>query len=116
VGDPVVLSADVHSTWFNDLVVDPDDPDARVVASELVAPAISSRFVGDAEVKASLATLNPWTRYFDGSRRGYLLMDVDRDRWQVRARTVAAVTTRSSPVRTTATFVVAAGRPGVVPG
>ncbi|WP_198949902.1 alkaline phosphatase [Kineosporia sp. A_224] len=116
IANPVVLSADVHSTWFNDLVVNPDDPDAPVVASELVAPAISSHFVGEAEVRAGLATLNPWTRYFDGSRRGYLLMDVDRDRWRVSARTVDSVTTRSSPVRTTATFVVAAGRPGVVPG
>ncbi|WP_088316415.1 alkaline phosphatase [Kineosporia sp. R_H_3] len=114
VANPVVLSADVHSTWFNDLVVDPDDPHAPVVASELVAPAISSRFVGDAEVRRTLRSLNPWTRYFDGSRRGYLLMDVDRDRWLVRARTVESVTSRTSPVRTTARFAVAAGTPGVV--
>jgi alkaline phosphatase D len=114
IANPVVLSADVHSTWFNDLVVNPDAAGSRVVASELVAPAISSRFVGDAEVKADLGTLNPWTRYFDGSRRGYLLMDVDRDRWRVRARTVDDVTVPVSPVRTTATAVIAAGRPGVV--
>jgi alkaline phosphatase D len=114
VANPVVLSADVHSTWLNDLVVNPEDPHAPVVATELVAPAISSRFVGEADVRRTLGALNPWTRYFDGSRRGYLLMDVDRDRWLVRARTVDSVATRTSPVRTTATFAVAAGSPGVV--
>ncbi len=114
VGNPVVLSADLHSTWFNDLVVNPDDPHARPVATELVATSISSPLVSHLRIKSTLARLNPWCRYYDGSRRGYLLMDVDRNRWLATARTVDSVTTRTSPVRTTATCAVEAGRAGVV--
>lgn len=117
VSNPVVLAGDIHSTWMNDLVVDPQDPAAKVVASEFVSTSISSDFpiAFDAPIKATLPTLNPRTRYFDGSRRGYLRMDVDRTRWLAEARTVDSIATRTSPVSTTARFAVEAGRPGVVP-
>ena len=117
VANPVVLGGDIHSTWFNDLVVDPDDPNAPVVASEFVSTSISSDFpIGfDAPIKALLPRDNPRTRYFDGSRRGYLLMDVDRERWLAQARTVDSIATRTSAVTTTAAFAVAAGTPGIVP-
>jgi alkaline phosphatase D len=36
-------------------------------------------------------------------------------RWPSEERTVESVATRTSPVTTTAAFVTAAGRPGVVP-
>jgi len=117
IGNPVVLSGDIHSTWMNDLVLNPDDPAAAVIASEFVSTSISSDFpIGfDAPIKATLATLNPKTRYFDGSRRGYLRMTVDRHHWLAEARTVASIATRTSPVSTTARFAVAAGTPGIVP-
>jgi len=117
VRNPVVLGGDIHSTWMNDLVADPDDPHAPVVASEFVATSISSDFpIGfDGPIKALNPQLNPRTRYFDGSRRGYLLMDVDRERWLAQARTVDSIATRTSPVTTTASFAVEAGKPGIVP-
>jgi alkaline phosphatase D len=115
--NPVVLGGDIHSTWMNDLVIDPDDPDAKVVASEFVSTSVSSSFIDvvDESVKRTLPTMNPRTRYFDGSRRGYLLMDVTPERWQARARTVSSIATRTAPVTTTAAYVVEAGRPGIVP-
>jgi alkaline phosphatase D len=117
VRNPVVLAGDIHSTWMNDLVVDPDDPHAVPVASEFVATSISSDFPAafDAPVKAANPTLNPRTRYFDGSRRGYLRVHVTRERWLTEARTVDSIATRTSPVSTTARFAVEDGRPGVVP-
>lgn len=117
VHNPVVLSGDIHSTWMNDLVLDPADPDAKVIASEFVSTSISSSFptAYDGPIKATLAALNPKTRYFDGSRRGYLRVHVDRDRWLTEARTVDSIATRTSPVSTTARFAVADGTPGVVP-
>jgi alkaline phosphatase D len=112
-----VLSGDIHSTWMNDLVINPDDPHAPVVASEFVSTSISSAFidVADGPIKKTLAKLNPRTRYFDGSKHGYLLMDVDRRRWLTQARTVASIATRTSPISTTAAFAVEAGTPGIVP-
>jgi alkaline phosphatase D len=117
VSNPVVLSGDIHSTWMNDLVLNPDDPAAKVIASEFVSTSISSDFPAafDAPVKATLATLNPRTRYFDGSRRGYLRVDVNRQRWLTEARTVDSIATRTSPISTTARFAVAHGTPGIVP-
>jgi alkaline phosphatase D len=117
VRNPVVLSGDIHSTWMNDLVLDPDDPAAAVIASEFVSTSISSDFPAafDAPIKATLAALNPKTRYFDGSRRGYLRVDVDRERWLTEARTVSTIATRTAPVSTTARFAVPSGKPGIVP-
>ncbi len=117
VTNPVVLSGDIHSTWMNDIVVDPDDPHAPVVASEFVSTSISSAFLDafDTPIKQTLSTLNPRTRYYDGSRRGYLLMDVNSQRWLTQARTVASIASRTSPISTTAAFAVEAGTPGIVP-
>ncbi len=115
--NPVVLAGDIHSTWMNDLVADPDDPHAPVVASEFVTTSISSDFpvAFDAPIKASLGVLNPRTRYFDGLNRGYLLCDVTPERWLTEVRSVATIATPTAPVTTTAAFAVEAGAPGVVP-
>jgi alkaline phosphatase D len=62
-----------------------------------------------------LAVLNPKTRYFDVSRHGYPRVDVNRERRLTEARTVDAITTRTSAIPTTAQFVVESGRPGIFP-
>jgi alkaline phosphatase D len=54
-------------------------------------------------------------RYFDGSRRGYLRCELTKDAWRTDARTVDSIEVRESPTRTTASFVVESGRPGLVP-
>jgi len=94
-----------------------DDPGAAVVAAEFVATSISSNFSPDRvpAIEQANPVLNPHVRYFQARRRGYLRMDVNRERWLTEERTVESVATRSSPVATTAAFVTAAGRPGVVP-
>jgi alkaline phosphatase D len=117
VRNPVVLAGDIHSSWFSDLRVNPDDLAAPVVASEFVATSISSDFPAafDAPLKAANPVLNPHVRFFDGSRRGYLRMHVDRQRWLTEQRSAATISAPDAPVSTTAAFVTEAGRPGVVP-
>lgn len=117
VANPVVLAGDIHSSWFSDLRVDPDDLAAPVVASEFVATSISSSFPAafDAPLKQANPLLNPQVKFFDGSLHGYLRVSVDRRRWLTEQRSVASIATRTSPVSTTAAFVTEAGRPGVVP-
>jgi len=117
VADPVVLAGDIHSTWFSDLRVNPDDVAAAPVAVEFTATSISSDFPAafDAPLKAANPSLNPHVRYFDGSRRGYLRCDVTPERWLAEARTVDGITTRTSPVSTTASWVTVSGRPGLTP-
>jgi 2-methylisocitrate lyase-like PEP mutase family enzyme len=95
----------------------PSDPDARAVATEYVATSISSGFdpAADAALREVNPVLNPHVRYFDGARRGYLRIDVNRRRLRVEQRSADTVATRRSPVRTTAAFMIEVGVPGVTP-
>ena len=117
IRNPVVLAGDIHSSWFSDLKLDFDDPASKTVSVEFTATSVSSDFPAafDAPLKAVNPTLNPHVRYFDGSRRGYLRCELTKDAWRTDARTVDSIEVRESPTRTTASFVVEAGRPGVVP-
>ena len=117
ISSPVVLAGDAHSSWFSDLTLNFDDPGAAVVAAEFVATSISSNFSPALvpAIEQANPVLNPHVRYFQARRRGYLRMDVNRERWLTEERTVESVATRNSPVATTAAFVTAAGLPGVVP-
>ena len=117
VPNPVVLAGDIHSSWFSDLRIVRDDLASAPVAVEFTATSISSDFpiAFDGPIKNANPQLNPHVRYFDGSRRGYLRMDIDRKRWLTDARTVDSIAVRQSPVRTTASWAVPAGKPGLVP-
>ena len=117
ISNPVVLAGDTHSSWFSDLTLNFDDPGAAVVAAEFVVTSISSNFRPALVplIEKANPVLNPHVRYFQGLRRGYLRMDVNRERWLTEERTVESIATRTSPVATTAAFVSAAGLPGVVP-
>jgi alkaline phosphatase D len=115
VRNPIVLAGDIHSSWFSELKRDFDDPASPTVAVEFTATSVSSDFPAafDAPLKAVNPTLNPHVRYFDGSRRGYLRCELTRDAWRTDARTADSIEVRESPTRTTASFVVEAGRPGL---
>jgi alkaline phosphatase D len=117
VRNPVVLAGDIHSSWFSDLKLNFDDTSSAAVASEYVATSITSDFpiAFDAPIKTWNPLLNPHVRFFDGSLRGYLRMDVDRQRWRTEQRSVASIATRTSPVTTTAAYATESGVPGVVP-
>lgn len=117
IRNPVILAGDIHSSWFSDLKLDFDDPASKTVSVEFTATSVSSDFPAafDAPLKAVNPTLNPHVRYFDGSRRGYLRCELTKDSWRTDARTVDSIDVRESPTRTTASFVVENGRPGLQP-
>ncbi|WP_367325664.1 alkaline phosphatase [Streptomyces sp. HUAS ZL42] len=117
VANPVVLAGDIHSSWFSDLRIDRDDLSSDPVAVEFTATSVSSDFpiAFDAPLKAYNPVLNPHVRFFDGSRRGYLRLNIDRHQWITDARTVDSIAVRQSPVTTTASWAVAAGEPGLKP-
>ena len=117
VANPIVLAGDAHSSWFSDLRIERDDLTSDPVAVEFTATSVSSDFplAFDAALKTYNPVLNPHVRYFDGSRRGYLRLNIDRQQWITDARTVASIAVRQSPVSTTASWAVAAGEPGLNP-
>jgi alkaline phosphatase D len=91
ITDVAVLTGDIHSSWAMDVATNPwtgYDPatGAGSVAIELVTPAISSPpLFASAELKQRAALLRPLARhlkYLEGEHRGYVLLDVTRDRLQ----------------------------------
>ncbi len=100
--NPVVLSGDWHSHWVNDILAG----DA-VVASEFVGTSISSGIGWDAAVRQGLP-VNPHVKLYNGSYRGYVMCEVDRQRWRSTLRVVLDAAT----VRTLAVFEVRDGVPG----
>jgi len=110
----VVLGGDVHSFWVTDLKPDFGDPRSPVVATEFVGTSITSQFRRpQSEVDALLAD-NPHIRFGNGTRRGYVRMEITRERLRADLRTMRSVSQRSTEADTLATFVVEDGRPGAV--
>jgi alkaline phosphatase D len=104
----VVLTGDVHSSWAFDLprgVSDAYDPRTgrASLGVEIVCPAVSSPtpFQGaDGEARlAALPTQRPHLRFLDGRSRGYVVIDVTRDRLQADWWLLPTVRERSSEQR-----------------
>jgi alkaline phosphatase D len=111
---PVVLTGDLHTQMALDLRADPEQDDAPIVATELMAPAISSPFPRDLVPLATLAArLNPDIALFD-PRNGYLVVTLTPQELTAEFRTLDDVTDADSGIATTQTFRVAQDRPGLV--
>lgn len=91
VGDPVVLTGDVHTSWAFDVTPDPRDPrryDPRTgegsLAVELVTPGVSAPSLlqmGASEEERMLRSLRH-LRFVDLTRRGWVLVDLTEARMQ----------------------------------
>jgi alkaline phosphatase D len=112
--NPIVLGGDVHSFWVTDLKPDFDDARSPVVATEFVSTSITSHFPRRQEELELVVVDNPHVRLANGSRRGYLRLEITRDRLRADLRTVRTVTTPGAEADTLASFVVEDGRPGAV--
>ncbi len=87
----VVLTGDVHSSWGYDLPRRPDDgydpaTGRGSLGVEIVCPAISSPppFQGaDAATRtAAILQARPHLKFLDGASRGYVVLDITRERLQ----------------------------------
>ena len=89
----VVLTGDIHSSWAADLTQDPNNPDTGSggynpatgegsLAVEFVGTSVTSPGVDDPSggTAAYLKSQNPHFKYVDLNKRGYMLLDVNRDR------------------------------------
>lgn len=93
IGNLVVLTGDIHSSWASDLTQDPNNPDADrggydpdtgrgSLAVEFVGTSVSSPGLDDptGEIAAYLRSQNPHFKYIDLNKRGYMLLDVTHER------------------------------------
>jgi alkaline phosphatase D len=115
VANPVVLTGDIHRHIAVDLRPDCAQTRTGAVAVELVNTSISSRGDGGAKGAAprSWQANNPHVRY-TRDRRGYIRHVIGRDGWQADFRVLDYVSRPGAPIRTDRSFVVEAGRSGLL--
>lgn len=118
----LVLTGDVHSAWGYDLAPDPFTPklyDASTgrgaVGTEIVAPAITSPSAFTAERVSSIMSTRPHLKYLSGDYRGYVVLDLTRDRLQADWWSVPTVLERTAAERFEKGLVSAAAQPGLSP-
>jgi alkaline phosphatase D len=89
IGNVAILTGDAHSSWGFDVGRDPwhgyrPATGQGSLAVEIVTPAISSPPFfgnpGDDAIVAALKVALPHLKFMDGTKRGYVLLDVTRDR------------------------------------
>jgi alkaline phosphatase D len=109
-----ILTGDIHSSWALDVPTSPlKTYTARTgqgsLAVEIVTPAISSPpLFASASLRESTALLQlftPHLKFFDGERRGYVLVDVTKARLQSEWYHVPAVDVRAPDESRAAAFV-----------
>ena len=112
----VVLTGDVHASFANEVKADFEDPDSRTVGVELVATSVTSNGDGYEENPSYPPVLaeNPHIKWING-RRGYISMDYDSERLDVRFMGVPYVSTPGAPVELKNRFEGPAGTPQLHP-
>ncbi len=113
VKNPLILGGDVHCTYAMDVREQPENDSSRTIATEFTGTSVTSEGFPQTTVDRFLAA-NPHARFANSEDHGYLLFDLSEARAAVRLRTVASVKERDASLSTRASFVVEAGRPGVV--
>jgi alkaline phosphatase D len=110
----VVITGDRHQNYAWDLKRDFDDPNSPTVASEFVGTSVTSGADGadmNDDGRKFLAA-NPHMKFFN-AQRGYVRVNVNRERWRSDFRVLPYVTKPGAPISTRASYVVEDRRPGV---
>lgn len=109
----VVLSGDFHSSSAADVRTDPFDLTLPIVATEFMAPAISSTFPESLRGLAPVVlAVNPQVRHFS-PENGYMICHVSEELWTTELRLLADVTDEDTEVSTAMTFTVNSGTAGI---
>jgi alkaline phosphatase D len=110
VANPVVLSGDNHAFWANELK---REVDGVTVATELVGTSVTS-YGPPYEMVAKWLPENPQVKFFDSRKRGYAAVDLSHDRMVTRFQAISDAADPDATVETLATFVMEAGRKGLI--
>ncbi len=110
IANTVVLTGDIHSAWINDLMMDFEDANSAIVATELVCTSITADNPLVEQLQQALL-INPHIKFVDGLH-GYTLNTLSADTWTAEMRTVPNVTDETAAVSTLTSWVVSAGQAG----
>ena len=114
IANPVVLSGDIHAFVVSGLHRKAANLDTPIIASELVTTSISSQGI-DQKTFDRWSAINPNLLIADGQHRGYLRLDVSRERLQADLIAMDTVKSANAGAKTLRSFVIEAGRPGPIP-
>jgi alkaline phosphatase D len=113
VANPVVLSGDIHAFVVSGLHLKASDLDSPIVASEFVATSVSSDAVPETYFETA-RKLNPNLLTATGEHRGYVLLEITKDRLSADLVALDTVKAQDSPRSTLVSYTVEAGKPGPV--
>ena len=125
VPNPIVISGDIHAAWVADLKYHSDHPleafkrdDSVTIATEFIGTSVTSTLSSSwTNTYRRALPKNPHVKYFDERPGGYVRCAVTPDNFRAEYKLVQNVADRLSPVKTVATFDVAAeGNPNVRKG
>ena len=126
IDNVVVLTGDIHSSWGSDLASNPYDAaqydpvtGRGSVGVELVTPGVTSPGIEDpaaaAEQAAGLRFLSPHMKFIELNKRGYVVVDIDRDRMQSEWWHVPTIRERTNVQSLAATLATESGANHLVP-
>jgi alkaline phosphatase D len=113
LANPVVIGGDIHSFWATDLKADFKDPRSPTLATEFVGTSITSDPPPHGLI-AELLPENPHVRYFESRHRGYVRVDLNRERMLVALRIISDRRDPKATIATLKQFAVVNGAAGVI--
>ncbi len=114
VRNPVVLTGDIHSFWANQIPSDSYDLTSAPVGSEFVTAGLTSPGPDHEWFSRMVSLYNPHVQFFESRDRGYLICDINRQRWQTRMISVDASQSVAPERVELARFEVRDGQPGPI--
>jgi alkaline phosphatase D len=115
IGNPIVITGDIHTNWVNNLRVDDRHAETPVVATEFVGTSITSGSSRPNKREEELLMAeNPCVQFYN-AERGYVRSTITPKHWTSDYRVVDDVTRPDGAVSTRASFVVEAGTAGAKP-
>jgi alkaline phosphatase D len=107
---PVVIGGDMHGFWAADVKMDYADPASETVAFEFVGGSVTSKSYNFDRFTRMLPD-NPHIRFFDDRTNGYGLVDVTRDRMNVKLRHTQSTWRRDAAFSNLKSYVIERGNP-----
>ena len=114
VANPVVLGGDLHSFRTTDMKADFNNPSSPTIATEFVGTSVTSDGPPQ-DLFAGMLSENAHVHFFDSRQRGYVGVEMTRDRMDTRFQVISDRRQQDATVSTLKRYVVETGKAGAVP-
>jgi alkaline phosphatase D len=112
--NPVFFGGDIHSFWVTDLKSDFGNPSSLSVATEFVGTSITSD-PPPYELIMGVLPENPHVQCFESRQRGYVSVDLFRERMETRLQVISDRRDPKATLSTLKRFIVESGKAGAIP-